>query len=113
MLILLIIAAVIGAVVSGLTGIGLLGWAAGIFFFVCGLPGALITSFVHGEVSYAQDRADYRQYLSDMAAARIAEEHEYAEEDRAGRLVEAIQKNPKLVLHDRRQVHLHAHGRLP
>jgi hypothetical protein len=111
MLILLIIAAVIGTVVSGLTGIGLFGWAAGIFFFVCGLPGALITSFVHGEVSYAQDRADYRQRLSDMAAERIAEEHGYAEEARADRIAEAAQKNPKLVLHDNRHVHLHTHGR--
>jgi hypothetical protein len=112
MLVLLILSVVIGMIISGVTGIGILGIIAGVFVFVKCLPGALAASFIHGEVSYAQDRADYRQYLSDLASAQTAEEHECAEDDRTNRLVDTIQKNPRQVIHDNRQVHLHAHGRL-
>jgi len=78
-----------------------LGWVAGILFFCFGLPGALIGSFVHGEVSYAQDRADWRQYKSDCAAREIAEEHERLEDERAAK------KKPPRVYCDNRQIHFH------
>lgn len=112
MLILLILSFIIGAVVGGVSGIGILGWVAGIFFFVCGLPGALITSFVHDEVSYAQDRADYRQLKSDIAAQELAETHEYAEDERNDRLVETIKKNPKRIYNDNRKQSVHLHEKL-
>jgi uncharacterized membrane protein len=103
MIVVLVIAIVIGIAVSGFTGFAILGWLAGGFIFLCGLPGALIAAFVHGEVSYAQDRADYRQMLSDIRA----EEHECAKDARADRLIETIQKNPAKIYNDNRQVHFH------
>jgi len=107
MLILIFISIVIGLVVSGLSGFGILGIVAGIFFFVCGLPGAILGSFIHGEVSYAQDRADLRQFESDCAAREVAEEHEYLEENRTERLIDTVRRNPTKVYHDNRQVHFH------
>jgi len=107
MLMLLIISVIIGAAVSGLTGLGILGRAAGILFFCFGLPGALLASFIHGEVSYAQDRADLRQLRSDCAAREIAEEHECLEEARADRLIGAAKKSRTNVYCDNRQIHFH------
>ena len=107
MIILLIIAAIIGVVVSGFTGFCIAGWIAGGFVFLCGLPGALVTSFVHGEVSYAQDRADYRQMLSDLSADIRAGEHEFAEDDRINRLVNTVSDNPLRIYNDNRQIHVH------
>ena len=108
MLVCLIIAAVIGLIVSGVTGIGILGWAAGILFFIFGLPGALIASFIHGEVSYAEDRADYRETMSEIAAADLAGEHEYAEDARIDRLVDAVKRGRRGKTYaDNRQVHIH------
>jgi hypothetical protein len=106
-LILAVISTVIGAAVSGLTGFGILGWVAGLLFFCFGLPGALLASFVHGEVSYAQDRADLRQLESDCAAREIAEEHEYLEEERTDRLLDAAKKSRTTVYRDNRQIHFH------
>ena len=103
MVILLAISAIIGIAVSGFTGFTIIGWIVGGFIFLCGLPAALVASFVHGEVSYAQDRADYRQVLADTRA----EEHEYAEGERSDRLIEAVQNNPTRIYNDNRQVHLH------
>jgi hypothetical protein len=108
MLMLLIIAVIIGVAVSGLAGIGLLGLIAGGAFFLFGLPGALATSFIHGEVSYAQDRADYRQQLSDLAAMETAEDYELAEDERTDRIIEAMEEGPRCIVHDNRQVHFHA-----
>jgi hypothetical protein len=102
-----VISVVIGAIVAGVTGIGVLGLVVGVVLFLCGLPGALLVSFVQGEVSYAQDRADYRQWKSDFIAQEIADDHEYLEEDRTERLIDTIKKNPTEVYHDNRQIHFH------
>jgi ABC-type transport system involved in cytochrome bd biosynthesis fused ATPase/permease subunit len=108
MLTLLIISSVAGLAVSGLTGIGFLGLAAGVFFFVCGLPGALLVSFVRGEVSYAQDRADYREAVSGTVAEEMFAEHEYAEDERIDRLVEAVKrKRDSVTYNDNRQVRVY------
>jgi hypothetical protein len=109
MIILLVISAVVGAVVYGFTGIGFLFWIAGGVFFVCGLPFAVVFSLVHGEVSYAQDRADYRQAMAEIQAEELADEHEFAEDERVDRLV-ASGKAQTNVYTDNRQVHFH--GRL-
>jgi hypothetical protein len=97
---------IFGAVISGVTGIGFLFWISGGVFFVCGLPFAVISSFIHGEVSYAQDRADYRQIMSEIAAEELAEEHEFAEDARLDRLVESSRVRTN-IYNDNRQVHLH------
>ena len=68
MLVWLLISAIIGAIVSGITGIGLLGWIAGGFLFLTGLPGALIGGFIYDMTSYKQDREDRRAYWSDINA---------------------------------------------
>jgi hypothetical protein len=106
MITLLILSVIIGAVVSGLAGIGFLFWITGGVFFVCGLPFALVSSFVHGEVSYAQDRADYRQAMAEIEAEELAEEHEFAEDARLDRLVESSRVRTN-IYNDNRQVHLH------
>jgi len=87
MLILLIISTIIGLIVGSLSGIWLVGLIAGRFIFICGLPAAMTASFVHGEISYAQDRADYKQMLADINANIRAEEHESAEDERTDRIV--------------------------
>jgi hypothetical protein len=107
MLILLIISAIAGAVVYGFTGIGFLFWAAGGVFFVCGLPFAAISSFVHDEVSYAQDREDYRQAMADIKAEELADEHEFAEDERTVRIIKAGKEQTRIYT-DNRQVHFHA-----
>jgi hypothetical protein len=106
MIALFIVSALIGAVISGLTGIGFLLWLAGGFIFICGLPFALISSFVHGEVSYAQDREDYRQALAEIKAEERACEHEFAEDARIDRLIESS-KTQTSIYNDNRQVHFH------
>jgi hypothetical protein len=78
-----------------------------IFFFVCGLPWALVTSFVHNEVSYTQDRADYRATMAEIAAEELACDHEYAEDARVDRIVESVKKSQKKTYNDNRQVHIH------
>jgi hypothetical protein len=108
MIILLILSIVIGTITAGLTGIDLLFWVVGGFVFICGLPGALITSFVHGEISYAQDREDYRQTMSDIKADELADEHEYAEDERVNRLVDAVKrKQGNTIYNDNRQIRLY------
>jgi uncharacterized membrane protein len=94
--------AIIGAVVSALTGIGALFWVVGGAVFICGLPSALVSSFVHGEVSYAQDREDYRQAMAEIHA----EEHEAAEDARIDRLIEAPGTRTN-VYNDNRQVRIY------
>jgi len=104
LIVLLIMSVIIGAIVGGLSGIGVLGWVAGGVIFILGLPGALIGSFIHGEVSYAQDRADYRQMQADIAA-------EEAEDERTERLLDALD-DPQQVYYDNREQHIHFHGRV-
>jgi len=112
MLALIIVSLIIGFVVAGFSGIGMLGTAAGVIFFVCGLPFALIGSFVHGEVSYTQDRADYRQCLAECSRDRRADEHELAEDIRTDCLTDVIRKTPKRVYNDNRKQIINLHGRV-
>jgi hypothetical protein len=105
-IILLIMSAIFGAVISGVTGAGVLFWIAGGAVFICGLPFAVIFSFVHGEVSYAQDRADYRQFMSEIAAEESADEHECACAARPDRPVKPA-KTQTNIYNDHRQVHFH------
>jgi hypothetical protein len=106
MIVLLILSVIIGAIVSGLAGIGFFFWATSAAVFICGLPFALISSFVHGEVSYAQDRADYRQLLSEIKAEELADEREFAEDARLDRLVRSS-KSQTNIYNDNRQVRIY------
>jgi hypothetical protein len=110
MLALLILSVIAGAVVSGLTGIGFLFWLAGGAVFICGLPFALFSSFVHGEVSYAQDRVDYRQAMAEIKAEELADEHEFAEDARLDRLAEAVKKKFTRIHNDNRQIRIYRGG---
>jgi hypothetical protein len=103
---LLIISGVIGAIVAGTTGIDVLFGIVGCVVFICGLPFALLSSFVHGEVSYAQDRADYRQAMSDIAAEELANEREAAEDARVDRLIKGSKAQMR-IYNDNRQIHFH------
>jgi len=85
---------VIGVVIACISGFGILGIVAGAVIFICGLPFALIGDFVHSEVSYAQDNADYRQELSQLEA-----------DMRADKVIKSAK--PPVVFNDNRQVHLH------
>jgi len=107
MLIHIIMCSVVGLIVGGISGISLVGWAVGIFLFLCGLPGALIGSFVDDSISYAQDRADYRQMMSDFDADMRAEEHEDREDARTEQLMESQKGSLTQIYNDHRQVHLH------
>jgi hypothetical protein len=107
MLALLIVSIIIGAAISAITGIGALFWVAGAAIFICGIPFALVTSFIHNEVSYAQDRADYRQEMLGIKTEELADEHEFAEDERLDRLVEAVKKNSTKIYNDNRQVRLY------
>jgi len=91
MLILLVLSIIIGAIVAGVTGIGVLFWVISIFFFICGLPIALITGFVHGENEYAQDRADYREELRELAEEERFLERELYEDERLGTYLDAME----------------------
>ena len=93
MLILLITSGIIGLIVSGISGYPIAGWIVGAFIFICGLPGALIGGFIHDEVSYSQDRADYRQFMSDMRADLRADEHEYNEDMRTDKFLSSSRKD--------------------
>jgi hypothetical protein len=106
MIALLIVSAIIGAAVAGVTGISVLFWIAGGFFFICGLPFAAAAAFIHGEVSYAQDREDYRQAMSELQAEELAAGHEFAEDVRFDRLA-ASSRAQTNVFNDNRQVHFH------
>jgi len=107
MLIHIILSAVVGLIVDCISGISLVGWAVGIFLFLCGLPGAIIGSFVNDSISYVQDRADYRQMMSDLDADVRAEEHELAEDRRINRLIKHQGESLTQVYNDQRQVHIH------
>jgi hypothetical protein len=104
MISLLAAAIILGVVISGLTGLGFLFLPAVIIFFVCGLPFAVISSVVHDEVSYTQDRADYRETMAEIAAEELADEHEYAEDRRIDRLVEAVKRTQRKTYNDNRQI---------
>jgi hypothetical protein len=103
---LLLLSAIIGLVIGGITGYALAGVLVGGFVFICGLPVALITDSVHDEVSYAQDRADERQELADLEADERQLDLDFYEDERIDRLTDAIGK-VKSVINDNRQVHIH------
>jgi hypothetical protein len=107
MIVLLIISFVVGGIVAGVTGIGLLGWVAGGFIFLCGLPGVLIFSAIFSGISYSHDRADYRQIQSDLAADIRAEEHQILEDIRSNQLIDVIRNNPSRNYNDNRQVNIY------
>ena len=107
MLAFIIVSAIIGLVVSGFSGTGALGLIAGVFFFACGLPFALVGSLVHGEISYMQDRADYRQYLSERSEDRRAADRELVEDMRTDRLIESKRPGVTQIYNDHGQVNLY------
>jgi hypothetical protein len=106
MITLLVMSIIAGAAVSGFTSIGFLFWLTGGIVFICGLLFALISSFVHSEVSYAQDRADYREAMAEIKAEELADEHEFAEDTRVDRLAGSL-KPRTAIYNDNRQVYLH------
>jgi hypothetical protein len=106
MITLLLLSVIIGLFITGITGYTVLGVLAAGVVFVCGLPMAVIFGCVHGEVKYAQDRADLRQIEADIEAAELAGERELLEDDRMDRLVNAI-KDVEPSFNDNRQVHIH------
>jgi hypothetical protein len=106
MITLLIVSAIIGAVVSALTGIGLLFWVVGGVVFIGGLPSALVSSFIHNEVSYALEREDYRQTMLEIKAGELIDEHELAEDARTDRLIESSGSRIN-VYNDNRQIRLY------
>ena len=107
LIILLIISVVVGAAVSGVTGLDFLFLPVAAFLFICLLPAAAILSLVHSEASYAQDRADYREAVAETAAEERAWEHEAAEDARIDRLITAVKRRKPSVKVDNRQVHIH------
>jgi hypothetical protein len=98
----LIIALIIGSIVSGITGIGFLFWVVSIFVFICGLPFALVNGFIQDKIDYIQDRKDYRMTM-----------HEMAEDERMDRYLDNFEKlnedhyNEPDIYIDNRQVHFH------
>jgi hypothetical protein len=108
MIIFLLVSAIFSLVVLGITGSGAFALLTGGVFFACGLPFALLFSFVGSAVSYVQDRADCRWENAELKAEELVEDHEFAEDERLDRLVEAAKKIPASIYNDNRQVHLHA-----
>jgi hypothetical protein len=107
MIALLIVSVFFGAVAACASGVGFIGPVVGALTFVCGLPFALVISLIHGEISYAQDRADCRQTMSEIKAEELADEHEFAEDARLDQLVAAVKKTPTGIYNDNRQVRLY------
>jgi hypothetical protein len=98
MIISLIISVILGAIVTGLTGIGFLFWVVSIFVFVCSLPFALIDGYIQSKIDYVQDRKDYRETM-----------REIAEDERMDRYLDSIggyDDEPDIYM-DNRQVHIH------
>jgi len=108
MMVLFIFSLVVAAVLWGATGLWAVGAIAGGLVFICGLPAALLVGFVHGEVSYAQDRADWRAEKSDMAADLRETDRAYSETERLDRLLERVdQESGDTIINDNRQIHFH------
>jgi len=112
MLGLTIVSFIIGLIVGVASKIAILGLVAGVFIFLCGLPFTLIASFVCGTIDYVQDRNDYRQLCSDIAADEIAEAHEFYEDLRNDRLVDAMTQSPRQVINDNRKQSIYLQGRV-
>ena len=115
MLVCLIVSVIIGCIVGGLSGFELLGWAAGIFVFVAGLPGALIGGFMFDLTSYREDRADDRRLMSDFNADLREDERErrrqIRHEDYLDHLDRIESKRNRTTYNiDARSVHYHNHS---
>jgi hypothetical protein len=117
MIISIIVAMIIGAIVSGLTGIGFLFWIVTIFVFVCSLPFTLIDGYIQSKIDYVQDRDDYRQLMSDLAADDREYERQLADNERIDRILakkDLYDQNGEFFddreyYMDNRQVHFHNH----
>jgi len=102
LLVLLIVAIILGGIVSGVTGIGFLFWVVSIIIFVCGLPFALINGFIQDKIDYVQDREDERQLMRDLR------EDERRENERIERELDIIYKNNDSNIYiDSRHIHFH------
>jgi hypothetical protein len=110
MIFLLILSSVIGIITGIISGISSLGWVVAGVVFVCGLPGLLIHYLIHGFISYSHDRADYRQYMTDLSADMRALDKERADDVRADRLIDKFGNKSTQVFNDNRQVHLYRGG---
>jgi len=98
------VSAIIGGILTAVTGFNLVGWAAGIFVFLCGLPGLIIASIHESFVAYPQDRADDRQTMADLNADFRASEHEWNEDQRMERYISASRPENT---YDNRQINIH------
>ena len=112
MLALLIFAVIAGAVVAGITKIGLLFWVVAILLFICGLPVALITGFFNGIADRAQDREDYREEMRQLAEDERELMRDLREEERYDRYLDRLEsKNNRITYNiDARSVHYHNHS---
>lgn len=88
MLALLIVSVILGGIAAGLAGNEYVFLVVTVFVFICGLPAALITGFIHGEVKYAQDRADYREEIRKIEEEEREFLRQMQEEDRYERYYE-------------------------
>ena len=125
MLALLIVSVVLGGTVAVITGMGFLFWIVAIAICICGLPAALITGFIRGEVDHAQDRADYREEMRQLAEEERELMREIREDERYERYWDQMDKlgskySSITYNFDARSVHYHeqpksrprdAHGR--
>jgi hypothetical protein len=110
----LILAVILGSALGSVFG-GIAGLVCGIIVFFCGLGPAAEISFIHGEVRYAQDRADRRAYRRERHERALAEEREYLEDLRAEEReyledLRAEREWKRFTLNDNRQVHYHGKG---
>ena len=108
MLGLFIFALIMTVVVGGATGMAGVGIFIGVLLFVCGLPAALITGYIHSENSYAQDREDARAERAEWAAEEREYLREAAADDRNDRLIDSLERSGRRTTYiDNRQVHYH------
>jgi hypothetical protein len=103
---LLIVSAILGGIVAGITGIGALFWVVSIVLFVCGLPFTLIDGYIQDKIDYVQDREDYREIMREVAKDERMDRYldklddldEYDDDD--------YDDEPNIYI-DNRQVHIH------
>ena len=96
---LIIFSIIVGLFLSSISGI--LGLVVGIVLFVCGLPFAIITGFIHGEIKYAQDRSDYREEMRQLAEFERDLDRDIARDMRRS------ERENRIIYHDNRQIHIH------
>jgi len=99
--------AIFGAIVAGLTGIGFLFWVVAVFFFICGLPGAIIGMFENDIMDRIEDRDLLREMYEDDRMDRYLDKLDEIEDRREHRMFE---KEYDTYI-DNRQVHFHAHSK--